>query len=248
MLLVFVRFTSLLVDKERLVEHWLTNTLHTQVSVGRVHIRPSGIKIRHLCIHNHDTPFSKRFPYALEAESVELNFSLITILLAKKFVVSNLSVRGALFSVFPKSLHESKTNWMSFWQQYQLPPAPQLSYVAEKVDNLPIHIQSCVFIHPRVQGIKMNQKDFAVQEIPSIEFQGQKTTPPNFVHAVRSILYLSVEEGLLPLDLPASEVVKPLSEEAHAYFSSPKISSQTSPEISRPTDDIAGFVRELLFR
>lgn len=247
-LLTLIRISSFLIDKEKIVENWLSTALHTQVSVGRIGIRPSGIKIRHLCIYNHSTPLSQKYPYALEAESVNINYSILSMLLSKKFIISNISVQGAIFSIFPQNFQETKTNWMSFWDQYQIQSTPQLSYIAEKIDSLPIYIQSCTFTNPRVQGMKMNQKEFNTLSVPTLEFHGQKTPSPNLSQAIRSILYLSLEEGGLHLDLPSIEVVKSLSDEAHSYFLSPKYPNQAQSSSSKATDDIAGFVRELLLR
>lgn len=81
-LLAFCIAAYFWIRKESIVEHWLSAKLHTQVTVGRVSPRTSGMKIRYVCIHN-PMP-SERFPYAMEIEYVNLRFSLISMLLYEK--------------------------------------------------------------------------------------------------------------------------------------------------------------------
>lgn len=236
----------LLMYKESIIENWLSTTLNTPVTVGRVNIGPSGMKIRHLCIHN-TTP-SDKYPYALEAEYVEMRYSLISMLLSKTITISHLSVHGAIFSFFPQDLQASKTNWMALWNQYQPEDHIPQSFISTKLNEYPIFVRSCVFVHPRVYGVKMNHKDFGIQTIPSLEFRGQNIARPNLINTIRFLLYLSVEEGLFHAGLPA-DVVNSLSKDAHTCFSSSQINNHQTylVDTSRPKEDIASLARELLF-
>lgn len=245
-LCVIFALIYLLIYKESIVEQWLSLAFNAPVTVGRVSIGPSGMKIRHLCLHN--TATSTQYPYALEAEYIDMRYSLMSIILSKTITISHLSIHGALFSFFPQDIQASKTNWMSLWNQYQADDNLPKSFIATKLNELPIFVRSCIFVNPRIYGIKMNHKDLGVQVIPSLEFKGHNMMRPNLTNTIRFLLYLSVEEGLFHAGLPA-DVVKSLSKEAHSCFHSSQVHNHPTYLVDAPKakDDITTLARELLF-
>lgn len=245
-LCVLLALIYFLMYKESIVENWLSSALNAPVTIGRVNIGPSGMKIRHLCIHN--TTSSEQYPYALEAEYIDMRYSLVSIILSKTITISHLSIHGALFSFFPQDIQASKTNWMSLWNQYQADDYLPQTFISAKLNECPIFVRSCVFVHPRVYGMKMNHKDLGVQVIPSLEFKGHNMMRPNLTNTIRFLLYLSVEEGLFHAGLPA-DVIKPLSKEAHSCFHSSRVNNNPTYLVDAPKakDDITSLARELLF-
>ncbi|WP_201457015.1 hypothetical protein [Chlamydia sp. 17-3921] len=239
--------------KESIVENWLSNQLHTQVSIGRISPKTSGFKIRHLCIYN-ALP-SERFPYAAEIEYINIRFSLISMLLAKKIEISDLLVHGANFTIFPHDNHGTQTNWSLLWKNFL--PIKNISYSeassTSKLDKAPILVKRCIFVNTRVHGLRSHNKDFSPLAVPSLEFHGTKSssvTLPTLSTALASLLYLAVEESLYHLNLPG-DIVKPLSQQAREHFHSTYSELQDQFKESkitpRPTEEIMGFVRELLF-
>ncbi|WP_407365611.1 hypothetical protein [Chlamydia pecorum] len=234
--------------KESLVESWLSTQLHTQVSVGRISLKTSGIKIRHLCIYN--LLSSDRFPYAAEMEYVNIRFSLISMLLAKKVEISDIFVHGTNFTIFPYD-DNNQTNWSLLWKN--LLPVKSLSKTTEgissKIDRTPILIKRCIFVNTRIHGRSQN-KDFSPLAVPSLEFQSTKTLPTPSI-ALSSLLYLAVEESLYHLRLPG-DIVKPLAQQSREYFYSTYPGFQDhikeKPPYVKPTEEIMGFIRDLLFR
>ncbi|WP_348662789.1 hypothetical protein [Chlamydia vaughanii] len=258
-LLAFCIIAYFWIRKESIVEHWLSAKLHTQVSVGRVSPRTSGMKIRYLCIHN-PMP-SERFPYAMEIEYVNLRFSLISMLLSKKIEISDLLVHGANFTVLPYDNHSSKTNWFLLWKNFIPQNEEQLSntnshaFQSSKLDDIPVLVKRCLFINTRIHGIKSNNKEITYLAVPSLEFHSninKQGSLPNLSTAITSLLYLAVEESLYHVNIPG-DIVKPLSKQSHTYFSSsyPILKDHEAKEITgnpkKSTEEIVGFVRELFF-
>lgn len=250
-LLIFICILGYLwIRKDSLVEHWLSQKLHTQVSVGCVSPRLSGIKIRHLCIHNRPTTI-KRFPYALEAEYVKVRFSLLSMLISKKVEISDLTIQGASLTFFPFESNSSKTNWQLLWNGFlQIQELhDDLSYTS-KIDTLPILIRRCQFINTRIQGFKSNQKDFPVFVLPMLEFRCNTHNPhlPSLDTAIKSLLYLAVEESIYQANLPG-DIVKPLSKLARGYFiSASRKKDLNYPYPSQSTEEVVGLIREFFFR
>ncbi|AHK63284.1 hypothetical protein [Chlamydia avium] len=243
------------IRKESIVEQWLSAKLHTQVSIGRISPRTSGIKIRYLCIHN-PMP-SERFPYAMEIEYVNLRFSLLSMFLSKKIEISDLLIHGANFTIFPCDNHSSKTNWFLLWKNFtpqSKETHPIFSSCSSKLDNIPVLIKRCLFINTRIHGIKQNNKEITYLPVPSLEFHSNvsKHNPlPDLSTALTSLLYLAVEESLCHVNL-SGDVVQSLSQQAHTYFTSsyPIVKDYETPEIvgaQKSTEEILGFVRELFF-
>ncbi|BAE81136.1 conserved hypothetical protein [Chlamydia felis Fe/C-56] len=256
-LLAFCITAYFWIRKESIVEHWLSKKLHTQVTVGRVSPRTSGIKIRHLCIHN-PMP-SERFPYALEIEYINLRFSLVSMLLSKKIEISDLLVHGANFTILPYDNQSSKTNWSLLWKNFT--PQSQentlpfsSSSFSSKFDDIPVLIKRCLFVNTRLHGIKSNNKEIPYLAVPSLEFHSnvsKNKSLPNLATALTSILYLAVEESLYHVNVPG-DIVKALSNQSHTYFNSAypvliEIEPETTRSSKKSTDEIVGFVRELFF-
>ncbi|AFS28202.1 hypothetical protein [Chlamydia psittaci] len=257
-LLAFCIAAYFWIRKESIVEHWLSAKLHTQVTVGRVSPRTSGMKIRYVCIHN-PMP-SERFPYAMEIEYVNLRFSLISMLLSKKIEISDLLIHGANFTILPYDSPSSKTNWSLLWKNFtpeaQENRALSSSYsFSSRFDDIPVLIKRCLFVNTRIHGIKSNNKDIPYLAVPSMEFHSNISkhhSLPNLATTLTSILYLAVEETLYHVNIPG-DIVKTLSKQSHNYFSSaypiftPKEECETTTTSKKSTDEIVEFVRELFF-
>lgn len=257
-LLAFCVIAYFWIRKESIVEHWLSAKLHSQVTVGRVSPRTSGMKIRYLCIHN-PMP-SERFPYAMEIEYVNLRFSLISMLLSKKIEISDLLIHGANFTILPYDNQSSKTNWSLLWKNFTpqnqevLGTSPAQSF-SSRLDDVPVLIKRCLFVNTRIHGVKANNKEIPYLAVPSLEYHSninKQGSLPNLATALTSILYLAVEESLYHVNIPG-DIVKALSKQSHTYFSSayPILIENEEPETTvtqkKSTDEIVGFVRELFF-
>ncbi|ANG65731.1 hypothetical protein [Chlamydia gallinacea] len=254
-LLAFCIIIYFWIRKESIVEHWLSAKLHTQVSIGRITPRTSGIKIRYLCIHN-PIP-SERFPYAMEIEYINLRFSLISMLLSKKIEISDLLIHGANFTILPYDTHSSKTNWFLLWKNF-IPQGKENAtfppLYSSKLDNIPVLIKRCLFVNTRIHGLKSNNKEVTHFAVPSLEFHStinKQNSLPDLSSAFAFLLYLAVEESLCHANLPG-DIVQPLSQQAHTYFTSsyPMLKDYKTPEIAgnqKSTEEILGFVRELFF-
>ncbi|AAD18286.1 hypothetical protein CpB0134 [Chlamydia pneumoniae TW-183] len=234
--------------KESIVEQWLSNRLHTQVTVGRVSIRTSGIKIRHICIHN---PLaSERFPYAAEIEYADVRFSSISMLLTKQLEISELIIHGANFTIFPYDSHGTKTNWSLVWKNFH----PQKETPSNLwIDRAPVLIRRCLFLNTRLYGLRANHKDIPHLSVPSLEFHSHTSSAkelPKLSEALPSLLYLALEESLYHLNLPG-DIIKPLSQQAHKHFYSSypqfqdRLNDINTP--GTPTEEIIGFIRGLFF-
>ncbi|EPP34311.1 hypothetical protein CP10139811_0246 [Chlamydia ibidis] len=245
------------IRKETLVERWLSSKLHTEVSVGSISPRLSGMKIRHLCIYN-IAPHAK-LPYAAEIEHINIRFSLISMLLSKKIEISDLLIHGANFSVYSYEVNSPKTNWFLLWKNFfseenQEPSSQILSTNPSKLDNIPVFIKRCLFTNARVHNAKSSDKEISVCAIPSMEFHSNLTKQialPNLGTAITSLLYLSVEEGLYHANLP-SDIVRPLSKQAHLFFISSRPNFQEdrllfSEHSPKAREEILEFVRDLFF-
>ncbi|SPN73295.1 hypothetical protein C10C_0110 [Chlamydia serpentis] len=236
------------IRKESIVEHWLSSRLHTQVTIGRVSIRTSGVKIRHVCIYN---PLSsERFPYAAEIEYADVRFSLVSMLLTKKLEISDLIIHGANFTIFPYDNHGTKTNWSLIWKNFY--PEKEISSNLW-IDRTPVLIRKCLLLNTRLYGLRTNHKDIPHLSVPTLEFHSHNSFSkehPNLSIALRSLLYLALEESLYHLNLPG-DIVKPLSQQAHKYFYSTYpgfqdyLNDVNTP--ATPTEEIIGFIRGLFF-
>lgn len=222
------------IRKESIAEHWLSDRLHTQVSIDRVIPTTSGIKFRHICIHN--PIFSEHFPYAAEIESIEIKGSFLSLLLAKRYDISKIRICGATFSTFPYEKSPLKTNWSFLWKHF---------LQNENSVGIPVSIKECLFEHTRIHGLRTN-KEVPLTRVPFMTFYGNPYLLPSFDVAIQLLLYLAVEESLYLANLPG-DIVKPLSKQAHNYFSSAH-SAALDENHYKATEDIIGFIKALVFR
>lgn len=249
LLLCFIAY--IWIRKESIVEHWLSENLHTQVSVGRISPKISGMKIRYLCVHN---PLaSERFPYVIEVENIDVNFSLISMLLSKKMEISDLLIHGAKFTVLPYTHHTSKTNWFLLWKNFTSHSPHPSDFSPSKLDTAPILIKRCLFINTRLYTPKSSHQDSSCIAIPSLEFHGvlnKHVALPNLSTALVSLLYLAMEESLYHANIPG-DIVNSLSEEAHSYFSSScpllKEHATHTAQKRKSVKEIAEFAKEMFF-
>ncbi|ANH78912.1 hypothetical protein Cs308_0742 [Candidatus Chlamydia sanziniae] len=211
-------------------------------------MKTSGLKIRHVCIYNPIS--SERFPYAAEIESIDVRFSFISMLLAKKIEISDLLIRGANLTIFPYDNHGTKTNWSLVWKNFSTQQEPITN---SWLDQTPVLIRRCVFINTRVHGTRANQKDVPPLSVPSLEFYSIVNASqglPKFSTALPLLLYLAVEESLYHLNLPG-DIIKRISQQAHEYFYSAYPGFQNylneSNNPRKSTEELMGFVRELFF-
>lgn len=242
------------IKKESIVEQWLSQQLHAQVTVGNISPGLSKTKIRHLCIHN---PLSSdKYPYAVEIEYVSLKYSIVTMILSKKIDISDVILQGTSLTVFPCE-GSSKTNWSFFWDSF-INHSNELtkfhsSQFESSVDTIPVFIKRCLCTNTRVSGIKNNYKEIPTTPVPSLEFRGSLSCSPlpTLGETARALLYLIVEESFYHANV-SGDIARPLSKQARAYFNSSlsdySYLKKRGVFPSNPTNELEGFMKELLFR
>ncbi|MBQ8498733.1 hypothetical protein [Chlamydia sp.] len=242
------------IRKESIVEHWLSQQLHTQVTVGNISPGFSKTKIRHLCIHN-PLP-SDRYPYAVEIECVSLKYSIVTMLLSKKIDISDVFLQGTSLTVFPYE-GSTKTNWSFFWDNF-IGSNTDMQFrhsqtFESTINTIPVFIKRCLCTNTRVHGIKNNHKEIPTTPVPSMEFRGSLSSFPLLTlgETTRALLYLIVEESFFHANI-SGDIARPLSKQARTYFNSSLSEySHLKKDGAFPSNfahELEEFMKELLFR
>ncbi|WP_213319014.1 hypothetical protein [Chlamydiifrater volucris] len=245
-----------------MTEQWLSSNLKTTVTVGRVSLGMSTLKIRNLRIHN--SVSDERFPYMLESEQIIVKFSLPTMLLSKKIEIAEITVKGSTISLFSYSQDPRANNLSLFLMNLEgghtaqskrpsstYEPAHDFSFINQRY--LPVFIKRCLFFNTRCYSTVNPNKEFSISAVPSMEFLGKIDSIPTPQQAVKALLCLSIEESCLHLGVKLNPSQNLLNQSL-AFFNSNSpllgtiANNRDSRSLLSTPKDIPNFLRELLTR